>query len=192
MNPDIFDEAVAVIKNYFDSRTDGLSEVVLRDLWAYPIDFVIRKYQIPSLVMDQFYATIANIDYRKLAIKPYHDYAMIHEFNHPKVLVTTGLRILQNAKINALGIRKDFEAIHIDDPTSIPRNDKLSIFQRLLEASNLKAEQFWVIGDNPDSELKAARILGMKSVQRSSKTKNVSNEVHHYIDSFSELRGIIH
>jgi len=87
-----------------------------------------------------------------LNIKAFEDYKVIKTFRKKKVLVTTGLRPLQLAKIKALGIENDFE--EIDDPRLIPRTHKIDIFAQILLNSGKKVEDIWVIGDNPESEIK--------------------------------------
>ena len=108
-----------------------------------------------------------------------------------KILVTTGLSELQNAKIDALGIRDDFTRIIIDDPRIEPRNTKYKIFQEILKSTNKSADQIWVIGDNPKSEIAAAYNLGMNTIQRKSNTKTRSKMAKYYVSNFSELSNIL-
>jgi len=141
--------------------------------------------------VDTFYEKIALINYEHLDIKPFADYSNITAIKMDKILVTTGLSELQNAKIDALGIRNDFKEIHIDDPRSNPRIGKYGIFKNIIHSTGLDPKEIWVIGDNPDSEIKAANQLGIKTIQRNSKSKNKSEYANYHIDSFDLLAAIL-
>jgi FMN phosphatase YigB (HAD superfamily) len=52
-------------------------------------------------------------------------------------------------------------------------------------------EEFWIIGDNPDSEILAGSKLGMKTIQRKTRECEVSMQADYVIESFVELERII-
>lgn len=191
MDPGIFDSAISVIKNHFLKHSKTLAQQIVAELWQEPIDVVAQRHDVPEFVMEAFFAQLSKVDYKSLNIQTYDDYEIIKEFSQPKILVTTGVKELQNAKIDALGIREDFKSIHIDDPRSQPRNTKFKIFLEILNQSNLKPENIWVIGDNPDSEIQAGHKLGMKTIQRRSPSKSDSEIADFKIDSFRQLRDIL-
>ena len=165
MDPHLFDPAISVIENHYQSTHSGISaDEVIAALWVKPIDVVLAHYAVPGDVVEQFYGEIARVDYKQLVIKPYFDYEIIQSYSQPKVLVTTGLEELQLAKIKALGIEPDFQQLYIDDPRKNPRRTKKIIFQQVLAAASTRPRDIWVIGDNPDSELKAGKELGMNTI----------------------------
>jgi len=191
MNPRIFDSAINIIKDHFDQDSQYQTDSIIKELWTQPIDVVLDKYATPLEVQNEFYRKIKELDYAELEIKPFEDYAFIRNINRDKILVTTGLLELQTVKIDALGIRQDFKAVYIDDPRSKPRKDKYFIFKEILNETDLKADQIWVIGDNPESEIKAAYKLGMKTIQRKSESKVKSEHTNYYIETFYELDKVI-
>jgi len=192
MNPKIFDSAISVIRKYYSSKkTEENIEKIELELWSNPIDVVFSKYQTPKIIRTEFYKRIRNINYATLNISTFKDYEVIKSLAVTKILVTTGLKELQLGKIKALGIESDFESIHIDDPQIKPRQYKIDIFKQILNDSKIAPEEIWVIGDNPDSEIKAGKKLGMRTIQRKSNSKKSSKFSDYEIESFEELKGIL-
>ncbi len=192
MNPRIFDSAITVIEKYYGQNNLGVKpKEIIAELWSFPIDVVFEKYNTPESVSGDFYKKIGEIDFQELAIKTFDDYSEIKRFGKQKILVTTGLKELQLAKIKALDIEDDFDRIYIDDPRLIPRKHKIDIFRQILLESNKEAQEIWVIGDNPESEIKSGKDLGMKTIQRKSKSKDFSEFADFKIESFEELEEII-
>lgn len=191
MNPDIFDSALQVIyQHYYDHNVYSVDKIV-KDLWNKPIDTVFAFYNTPSEIAAAFYDEIAAINYKKLKIMPFSDYTEIQRIDQAKILVTTGLKELQNAKIDALGIRGDFIEVYIDDPRAQPRNTKNHIFKTILSRTQKQPQDVWVIGDNPDSEIEAAHNLDMKTIQRASSSKGKSEKADFYVETFKGINEIV-
>ncbi len=190
MNPEIFAPAIQVIHRFCEERETIHAEELIHALWSQPIDEVFLQYEVPSHTAETFYEKMAGIDYKELDVIPFADYVALQEIDDIKILVTTGLKELQNAKIDALRIRQDFTAVYIDDPRTQPRNTKYDIFSRILKEHQIRPQEAWVVGDNPDSEIKAAHQLGMRTIQRSSPTKKKSPLADYYIEGFNELRAL--
>ena len=64
----------------------------------------------------------------ELALKPFEDYEAIKKIRGLKVLVTSGVVNLQQAKIDALKIAEDFDEIIIDDLYAQDRPGKKEIY----------------------------------------------------------------
>jgi len=192
MNPRIFDSAITLIKNHYEQNYRGLKyEEIIAELWSYPVDVVFAKYNTKKSLVTEFYKMIDEIDFQKLAIKTYEDYKAIKTIKIEKILVTTGLQKLQLAKIKALKIENDFDHIYIDDPRLFPRKHKIDIFKQILLGTKKEPQEIWVIGDNPESEIKSGKVLVMKTIQRKSNSKKISEFADFKIESFEELQGII-
>jgi putative hydrolase of the HAD superfamily len=192
INPRIFDSATLLIKSYYDQNGSTFkSEEIISDLWSFPIDVVFAKYKTKQSLISEFYRVISEIEFQELNIELFEDYKELRKIKKEKVLVTTGLKELQLAKIKALGIENDFSSIHIDDPRSVPRKHKIDIFREIHLGSKKAAHELWVIGDNPESEIKAGKSLGMRTIQRKSINKDLSEFADYKIDSFKELKGIL-
>lgn len=100
----------------------------------------------------------------KTQLEPFAGYEEIRKLAVRKYLVTTGFTKLQNSKIDQLGIRNDFEEIYIVDPVKGSLTKKL-VFEQVLKKNSLKPEEAVVLGDDPNSELKAAKELGIPNIQ---------------------------
>jgi putative hydrolase of the HAD superfamily len=59
-----------------------------------------------------------------------------------------------------LNIEADFVEIHIVDPEKSPLTKK-DVFADIMARHNYTAEDVLVIGDDPESEIKAAKALGI-------------------------------
>lgn len=82
-------------------------------------------------------------------------YYYIRELPYKKFLVTTGFTKMQNSKIKHLDLEKDFEKIFIIDP-SLTTLTKKDIFEKIFADYGYSAEEVLVVGDDINSEIKAA------------------------------------
>ncbi|NEU09409.1 HAD family hydrolase [Flavihumibacter sp. R14] len=89
-------------------------------------------------------------------------YELIRELHTLKFLLTTGFEALQESKIYSLGIEHDFTEIFIVDPDK-SRITKKDVMENIMEKYDLIPESLLVVGDDPESEIKAAKELGIRS-----------------------------
>lgn len=192
MGPEIFAPVFQLLKDYFErTKNQEVAAAVLEDLWQMPFDSIVKKYSVPRKLQDQVLEKLEMLDY-DLKIQTFSDYPALVKIPVPKVLVTTGFSNLQEAKIDALNIRNHFEEIHIDDPFQKDRKHKRGIFQELISARKLSVASIWAIGDNPNSEIIAAKELGVRTIQRLQSKNQLSSPLADYsIHSFLELSGIL-
>lgn len=137
--------------------------------------------------------TFKNID----NIKPFPETKKILSAKgYTKVLVTRmkhGLDI-QNKKIDVLGIRKFFDEILF-----CPKDEeKKSCFEQILKRYPLsKKEEIYVIGNKRSSELRAGKMLGLKTIllkhgkYKDLKPKDSFEEPDYTIKKLDELLEII-
>lgn len=78
-------------------------------------------------------------------------------------MITNGRTVVQNATIDALGIRHFFEVILISEAVSIRKPDR-QIFEMALEKLDSQAEMTWYVGDNPTSDIGGAKNAGLRTV----------------------------
>ncbi len=166
------------------------AEAAMTMLWHRPFSVVMDRFGIRTEAQFELAQLIHKLDF-ELEIETYPDYAELLQLPFPRVLVTTGFTNLQMAKIRALNIANDFAAIFIDDPTEKNRRHKQGIFTGLLQDYEVPAQAFWVIGDNPDSEIKAGHNLKMRTVQRLKAGEPKAAIAEYGIHSFAELPAIL-
>ncbi|MDB5124806.1 MAG: dUMP phosphatase [Mucilaginibacter sp.] len=97
-----------------------------------------------------------------LPMQPFEQYQHIKSSRHDKFLVTTGFSKLQWSKIKMLGIEADFLEIHIVDPETSQQTKK-DVFASIMQRHNYNTNEILVIGDDPESEIKAANELGIET-----------------------------
>lgn len=168
---------------------DTISEII-KSGYTKPIDYVIQKYDIDKksqkLISKYFNDLEIEID-----AHIYPDYKYIKESEASKILVTTGIRKIQEAKIKALGIGSDFQEIIINDSFKSAKT-KFQIFKCLKEKYQLDILNTYIIGDGASSEIDAGHRLGFKTIQmiRDHRTKRIDC-ADFQISSFYELDYIL-
>ncbi|MES2279682.1 MAG: HAD family hydrolase [Bacteroidota bacterium] len=160
------------------------------ELWMKPMDVVCHQYGFTSAMTEAGRYALINTDYH-LKISPFDDFEVIKNISGLRILVTTGITKLQQAKIDALFNSGDFDVVVIDDPYQVNRLGKKKIFSALASRFQLSPEQVWVIGDNPDSEIAAGNELRMNTVQIVRPGIKPSDKAGYVISSFYELEKLI-
>ncbi|MEM7296637.1 MAG: HAD family hydrolase [Bacteroidota bacterium] len=184
---ELFESFQKDVSTQFDN--EKVSEI-FKDIWKLPFDQLARKYRFSSSLIQSFMEQINNYEF-ELRIEPYHDYSVIQNFDARKILVTTGFQKLQLAKIKALGIHDDFDEVHIDAIDQIPRIDKKMIFKEMASKHQIPKDQFIVLGDNPNSELKAGHELGFTTIQVRKHGQERTSFAQHCIEHFEEVHSIL-
>ena len=126
----------------------------------------------------------------ELPMQPFEDYRHIKTVDLPKFLVTTGFTKLQWSKVKMLGIEDDFVEIHIVDPET-SKQTKRDVFADIMKMHNYKPEDILVIGDDPESEIKAAIELGIDTFLFDPENKHADAVVtHRAVDLKGALKHI--
>ena len=189
--------AAGIFEPFFNRLSEAIKryhahlnhEEVISDLWNMTWNEVIDKHGIDEQL---FLGSIKVLDELEmdLHISPYPDYHTLQRLPFPKFLVTTSLTSLQEKKIRALGIERDFVKIIIND-TFKKKQTKKQIFEDLIKDYALNPSCTYVIGDNAESEIKAGNELGMVTVQMLRQNVLSSPTANFHIHSFVELEQIM-
>lgn len=141
---------------------EGPLELVKRDIMRKPYQVVAREYQFTDALTNSGIELLKNLEYTG-PIKPFADYDLVRNTPQQKFLVTTGFKKLQESKISGMNIQDDFAEIRIVDPmtSSITKKD---VFLELIEKFSLEKYRVLVVGDDPSSELRAARETGLDAL----------------------------
>lgn len=124
------------------------------------------------------------------AMQPYPDYKHLQNISIDKFLVTTGFIKMQNSKVNKLGIRRHFRNIYIVDPATSPKT-KTDMFAQIMENYHYQASELLVIGDDPESEIKAAKPLDIKTVLYDPEGKYPYGHAHYHIKNHREVEQLL-
>jgi putative hydrolase of the HAD superfamily len=131
------------------------------DLTRRHFHLVADKFNFSPELKAQGINLLSHMEY-DLPMHPFEDYRHIQAANIQKFLVTTGFTKLQWSKIKMMGIKDDFAEIHIVDPEKSNQTKK-DVFADILKRYNYTAKNVLVIGDDPESEIKAAMELGIET-----------------------------
>jgi putative hydrolase of the HAD superfamily len=142
------------------NKTDP--EIITRikdEMTRRPFQYIADKFQLDEAIRDQMTGVLRNMTY-DLPMRSFDDYHHLKQIPLVKFLVTTGYLKLQYSKIRQLGIENDFEEIIVVDP-DVSNKTKKDVFAEIMEKYNYKPEELLIIGDDPESEIKAAIALNI-------------------------------
>lgn len=118
----------------------------------------------------------------------FEDYKVVKNMSIIKFLITTGFTKMQYSKIAQLGITDDFEEIHVVDPQWSDQTKK-DVFTDILNRFQFTPSEVLVIGDDPNSEIKAANELGIDTVLYDKQNFNPLTSLRRITD-FSQLKNL--
>jgi len=168
---------------------EGSLDEIKAEITRRPFQFVANDFSFSINLKSACLDLLNNLTFEG-PIEPVENYEIIREFDCRKFLVTTGFTMLQRSKIKQLGIEDDFERIFIIDP-DYSNLTKKDIFRSLLTDNNLEVEEVIVVGDDPKSEIQAAKDLGIESILYDYKKVRTKTEDQKIIQNFSELHQYI-
>ncbi len=161
-------------------------EAICKAIMRTPFRLVAQRFNFSDALTQQGIDLQEEMEYNK-AIAPFDDYPEIHTIVADRFLVTTGFRKMQLSKIKHLGIENDFKEIHVVNPVL---TSKKEVFADIVQRHNYKPEEVLVVGDDPESEIAAAKVLGIPTVLYDKNSQQDSNEADYYITHFGELAFI--
>jgi len=144
------------------------------ELTRKPFQWVADKYHFSPELKTKGVQLLKDMSY-DLPMQPFEEYSHLKSAPHQKFLVTTGFPKLQWSKIKQLGIEGDFLEIHVVDP-DVSDKTKKDVFADIIRRYDYKIEEVLVIGDDPDSEIKAAFELGIEAFLYDPHNKHPSAE----------------
>lgn len=177
----LFGPLFSLIKSGGNHDTDY--EAIRRAIMRTPFRLVAKQYGFSDELTNQAIALQERMEYPE-AIATFEDYAEIKSFPQKRFLVTTGFRVMQNSKIDRMGIRGDFEEVYIVDPT---KSSKREVFAAIMHHHGFAVNDMLVVGDDPESELKAAAELGIEAVLYYKEAIPQGGENFPAINHFKEL-----
>jgi len=124
-----------------------------------PFQHIADEFDLNKEVRNKMEDQLRNMTY-ELPIRPFDDYQHVRSIPLDKFLVTTGYPKLQWSKVRMLGIEYDFKQIHIVDP-DVNQQTKKNVFAEIMQTYDYTPGDLLVIGDDPESEIKAAKALGI-------------------------------
>jgi len=158
----LFAKLFAALDEYSGSINLGDNDRVAKikeEMTRRPFQYIADKYELDKALNDKMVDTLRTMTY-DLPMQPFEDYQYLRGIPLDKFLVTTGFVKLQMSKVKQLGIEQDFKGIIIVDPDASSKTKK-DVFAEIMEKYGYQPADLLVIGDDPDSEIKAAIELGI-------------------------------
>ncbi|MBO9200559.1 MULTISPECIES: HAD family hydrolase [Niastella] len=127
-----------------------------------PFQQIANDYQFDEELATKSIKLLKQLVYNA-PIEPFEDYALVKQLTIDKFLVTTGFLNMQQSKVDRMGLQNDFKEIHIVDPSTSNKTKK-DVFEDIILRHQYAKEVVLVIGDDLNSEIKAAQELGIDAV----------------------------
>ncbi|RZL14774.1 MAG: HAD family hydrolase [Pedobacter sp.] len=180
-------------KDLFALLKPKVSETVFgniqEDILTTPFHIIADRYAIDRDLRDQGLKICLEMDFEG-PMQTFADYKLTLNNSADRYLVTAGYIRLQESKIRQLGIEKDFKEIFIPDPYASELT-KTDVFEQILNKYNYKPSDVLVIGDNPESEIAAAKELGIATYLYDYESKFSPALADYYgtsYDNFADLK----
>jgi len=147
------------------------------DMTRRNFHLVADTYNFGSQLKEKGISLLKEMTYT-LPMQPFEGYEYVRAINLPKFLVTLGFTKLQWSKVKMLDIEADFAEIHIVDP-ELSTQTKKDVFAGIMNRHGYTADEVLVIGDDPESEIRAATALGIDTFLFDPENKHPYAEVTH-------------
>lgn len=176
-------DLIAASGQHNDSM-DAIRHAIMRT----PFRLVAQRHNFSDELTQQGIDLQETIDYTD-EIHAFEDYPEIKNIPGERFLVTTGFKTMQLSKIRQLGIMNDFKEVHV---VNLVETSKKEVFADILKRYNYKPEEVIVVGDDPESEIAAAKALGIPTVLYDKNDTFNAAEADHKISHFASLKDIFH
>ena len=185
----LFAPLFELLNNYRGQIGDEKLQEAIEEIQQRPFQKVADKYSFDEEIKQKGIELLRNLEYNG-EMKPFDDYHLTRELQADKFLVTTGFTKLQNSKVENLNLRNDFSEIIIVDPEETERTKK-EIFLEILEKNDYRKEEVLVIGDDPESEIEAAKSIGIDTFLYDPEGLQPEGLATYKGRHFSELRNYV-
>ena len=162
---DIGEKLFAPLFELLNSPEYNLADTIIEDakkqIMRIPFQKVAEQFNFPAELTDKALNLLRSLTYDE-EMSYFKDYELIKDLDTPKFLLTTGFRNLQESKIRSLKIQDDFTEIFVIDPDTSEMTKKDAMIH-IMDKYKLLPTDLLVVGDDPESEIKAAKELGIAS-----------------------------
>ena len=168
-----------------EDKLPEIKQLIMKKAWQK----VAEQYEFSTELKEAGTELLRNTTFTH-KMQTFADYEHVKPLPHDKYLVTMGFTKLQHSKVKMLGLENDFIGILINDP-DLTTDTKREVFEEILLNNSYKTNEVLVIGDDPDSEIKAAQAIGIITVLYDRSNDFPDAQVNHRIKSFEELIHVI-
>ncbi len=161
-------------------------EGIKKDIMRIPFQAVAEQYGIGKELKEECMNILKELTYDG-PMETFSDFEPMRHLQVDRFLVTTGFMKMQQSKVKALALEKDFKGIYIIDPTTTSQKKK-DIFKQIIEENGYAKDEFLIIGDDPDSEIKGGNELGVDTVLYDKSNSHFEADATYKISDYKELK----
>ncbi|RYU91367.1 HAD family hydrolase [Mucilaginibacter terrigena] len=159
------------------------------ELTRRPYQHVADEFGFSAQLKEQGMAMLRNIRFEE-PMFPYPEYSLLRQIPIDKFLVTTGFTKLQMSKVEMLNITADFKQVYVVDPEQSTQTKK-DIFQKIMKENGYAVNDVLVIGDDPQSEIKAAIELDIDTFLFDPMDKYTNAGVTYHARDYRDVAEIV-
>lgn len=174
-------DLIAASGKHNDSM-DDIRKAIMRT----PFRLVAQRHGFSDELTQQGIALQEMMDYKD-EINTFEDYPEIQNIPGERFLVTTGFKTMQLSKIRQMGIGNDFKEVHVVNPVE---TSKKEVFADILKRYDYLPNEVLVVGDDPESEIAAAKALGIPTVLYDKHNEQDASSATYKISHFAQLKAI--
>ena len=137
-------------------------EKIKSETMRRPFQWVAKKYRFSDELTTKGTNILKTLAYNR-KIEPFTDYSFVRSLPVDRFLVTMGFLKMQQSKVEQMNLARDFKEIYIVDP-SVSDKTKKDVFEEIIHRYGYAKSVVLVVGDDPESEIKAARELKIDAV----------------------------
>jgi len=161
---------------------DAIKYAIMRT----PFRIVAQRHNFSDELTQKGIDIQETIDYKD-EMNTFEDYPEIKNIPGERFLVTTGFRTMQLSKIRQLGITEDFKEVHVINPVETTKRE---VFADILKRYDYQPDEVLVVGDDPESEIAAAKTLGIPTVLYDKNDTQDAAAADYKITHFADLKTI--
>lgn len=172
-----------------DKRYVGDINAIKNEIMRRPFQVVAKEFEFNDDLTLKCLHHLSELTYQE-KMEPFSDYSITKSLDCLKFLVTTGFTKLQFSKIDKLDIKPDFKELFVVDP-NISTLTKKDVFREIMVKYNLGSDEIIVVGDDLNSEIKAGKELGIKTVLYDFLNQYKELENENVINNYAQLEQFI-
>jgi putative hydrolase of the HAD superfamily len=185
---ELFKPLFDLMDKYKDEIGEEKLQTAKRELSKKAFQKIAEAHQFPQELTEQGVVMLRDLVYDG-PIQPFEDYTYLQQLTTEKFLVTMGFTKMQWGKIDLLNLRKEYKEVIVNDPDKTEAS-KTEAFKEILQKNNYQPEEVVAIGDDPDSEIKSAKELGIITILYDPKGEYNAEEADYKIASYAELASL--
>ena len=192
ISEDLFADLFAILDQHAEIiNADDANKVgkIKDEMTRRPFQHIADEFSLHSEVRNKMEDQLRNMTYDH-PMRPFEDYRHVRAIELDKFLVTTGYSKLQWSKVKMLGIENDFKHIHIVDP-DVNSKTKKDVFAEIMQTYDYAADDLLVIGDDPESEIRAATALGIDTFLYDPANRYPDVQITYRSDSLQDVLKLI-